>query len=55
MEDKEDICKEAEARQIGQVGRDKGEKGDGDNEEGAQVHLHLPLHRVLLLEHALER
>ena len=53
-EDKEDICKEAQARQVGQAGHDKGEKRDGDNEERAKVHPHLPLHGVILLEDALE-
>ena len=52
-EDKEDICKEAQARQIGQAGGDKGEKRDGDNEERAEVHPPLPLHVVLLLEDVL--
>ena len=54
-EDKEDICKEVQARQIGQAGGDKGEKRDGDNEERAEVHPHLPLHGVLLLEDVLPR
>ena len=53
-EDKEDICKEAEARQIGEkvVGQlEKGEKWEGENEERGKVHPHLPIHlRVILLE-----
>ena len=49
-EDKEDVCKEAEARQIGWVGQDEGEEWDGDDEERAEVHPCLPLHSVVLLE-----
>ena len=52
-ENKEDICKEAKARHRGQVEPKKGEKGDGEDEERARVHPHLPLFHSANLEDAL--
>ena len=49
-ENKEDVCKEADSRQIGWVGQDEGEKWDGDDEERAKVHPCLAIHSVVLLE-----
>ena len=52
-EDKEDVRKETEARQM-LVRPNKGEEWDGDNQERADVHFHLPVHSVIFLEQALE-
>jgi len=49
-ENKEDVCKEADSRQIGWVGQDEGEEWDGDDEERAKVHPCLAIHSVVLLE-----
>ena len=54
-EDEEDVCKEADSRQIGQVRQEEGEDWDGDDEERAEVNSCLPLiHSFLLLEDVLE-
>ena len=52
-EDKEDVRKETEARQM-LVRPNKGEERDGDNQERAEVYFHLPVHSVVHLEHVLE-
>ena len=52
-EDKDYVCEETETRQV-LVRPNKGEERDGDNQERADVHFHLPVHSVVHLEHVLE-
>ena len=53
-EDKENICKEAETRQVGQARQEKGEKGDGEDQKRAEVPSHLPIRCVIFCKEVLE-